>query len=59
MQTIWDESLEGMRREELWFTAVKSGMKEDIEQMKDLLAEDPNNFFCDDDPRKLINTGIF
>ena len=57
MRMMWDESIEGMRREDMWFSAVKSGMKQDIETMQDLLADDPNNFFCSDDPRKLINAG--
>ena len=57
MRMMWDESIEGIRREDMWFAAVKSGTNQDIETMQDLLAEDPNNFFCSDDPRKLINAG--
>lgn len=58
MQTIWEEALDSVRREDLWFKAVRSGSETDLEQMQELLGEDPNAFYQDWDPRKLINCGL-
>lgn len=56
-QNAWEESLETVRREDLWFQTVSRGTAVDLEKMSELLAEDPNGFFFDGDPRKLINAG--
>lgn len=57
MQMIWDESLESLRREDRWFKAIQSGTENDLVELDRLLCEDPNRFYFDDDPRKLINSG--
>ena len=57
LRAAWDESLETLRREEEWFSAVRSGTQKDILTMRQLLSEDPNNFYAPEDPRKLINAG--
>lgn len=59
MQNVWKESLQNVRREDMWFKAVTNGTEEDIKTMATLLMEDPNHFYCDWDPRKLINSGRF
>ena len=46
-----------MRREDMWFKAASTGTEEDINTMASLLTEDPNRFYYDWDPRKLINCG--
>ena len=56
-QNAWEESLETVRREDLWFKTVSRGTAVDLEKMSELLADDPNGFFFDGDPRKLINAG--
>ena len=58
MQSIWDENLETLRREDSWFKTIKSGTENDIPKLDMLLCEDPNRFYFDYDPRKLINSGI-
>lgn len=57
MHSVWVESLEQVRREDEWFKAANRGKDEDIEKMQDLIGEDPNRFYGDWDPRKLINSG--
>lgn len=57
MQTVWEESVESVWREDLWFKAVKSGTEADLEKMEKLLGKDPNAFYHEWDPRKLINCG--
>lgn len=57
MQMIWDESLESLHREDSWFKAIQSGTENDLAELDRLLCEDPNRFYFDDDPRKLINSG--
>ena len=59
MQNVWNETLQNVRREDMWFKAVTNGTEEDINTMTTLLSEDPNHFYCDWDPRKLINCGAF
>lgn len=59
MQNVWNETLQNVRREDMWFKAVTNGTEEDINTMTILLSEDPNHFYCDWDPRKLINCGGF
>ena len=56
MHSVWVESLEQVRREDEWFKAANRGKDEDIEKMQDLIGEDPNRFYGDWDPRKLINS---
>ena len=34
MQTVWEESVESVWREDLWFKAVKSGTEADLENME-------------------------
>lgn len=58
MQAVWEESLQTVRREALWFQAASRGTDLDIEKMAELLCEDPNRFYSDWDPRKLLNCGI-
>ncbi|KAK8804909.1 hypothetical protein WA171_006874 [Blastocystis sp. BT1] len=55
MQAVWEESLQTVRREALWFQAASRGTDTDIEKMAELLCEDPNRFYSDWDPRKLLN----
>lgn len=57
LRAAWEESVETLRREEEWFSAVRSGTQKDILTMRQLLSEDPNNFYAPEDPRKLINAG--
>ena len=57
LRTAWEESVETLRREEEWFATVRSGTQKDILTMRQLLSEDPNNFYAPEDPRKLINAG--
>lgn len=57
MQTVWEESVQSVWREDLWFKAVKSGTEADLENMEKLLGKDPNAFYHEWDPRKLINCG--
>ena len=59
MQSIWDESLDDLRREESWFKTIQRGGESDLAILDSLLHEDPNHFYHDDDPRKLINKGMF
>ena len=54
---MWRESLETLRREEMWFKAAINGTEADIKRMGELLCEDPNRFYCDWDHRKLLNCG--
>ena len=54
---MWKESLETLRREEMWFKAAMSGTEDDIKRMGELICEDPNRFYCDWDHRKLLNCG--
>ena len=46
-----------MQREQAWFRAVQSGTEADVSVMTNLIYEDPNRFYQDWDPRKLINSG--
>ena len=46
-----------MQREQAWFKAVQSGTEADVETMTNLIYDDPNRFYQDWDPRKLINCG--
>lgn len=57
MQSVWVESLQRVRREDEWFKAANRGQDDDIDKMRDLIGEDPNRFYGDWDPRKLINCG--
>ena len=57
MQTIWDENLENLRREDNWFQTIKNGTENDIPKLDALLCEDPNRFYFDYDPRKLVDCG--
>lgn len=57
MQSVWDENLESLRREDKWFRTIKSGTESDIQTLTLLLSKDPNRFYFDYDPRKLINCG--
>lgn len=59
MQAVWEESLQTVRREALWFQAASRGTDADIEKMGELLCEDPNRFYSDWDPRKLLNCGMY
>ena len=52
-----EESLENIRREEMWFKAAMNGTETDIAMMAELICEDPNRFYCDWDHRKLVNCG--
>ncbi|KAK8815069.1 hypothetical protein WA556_007104 [Blastocystis sp. ATCC 50177/Nand II] len=54
-QEVWNETLEVMQREQAWFKAVQSGTEADVETMTNLIYDDPNRFYQDWDPRKLIN----
>lgn len=56
-QAMWNETLEEMQREQAWFRAVQSGTEADVSVMANLIYEDPNRFYQDWDPRKLINSG--
>ena len=33
MQTIWDENLENLRREDNWFQTIKNGTENDIPKL--------------------------
>ena len=57
VQTAWEEILGTMWREDMWFKTVRSGTDSDVEKMDVLLTKDPNAFYHDWDPRKLINCG--
>ena len=49
--------MENLRREDNWFQTIKNGTENDIPKLDALLCEDPNRFYFDYDPRKLINCG--
>lgn len=57
MQSVWDENLESLRREDKWFRTIKNGTESDIDTLTLLLSKDPNRFYFDYDTRKLINCG--
>lgn len=57
MQSVWEESLQTIRREDKWFRAAEEGTDDAITTMRELIGQDPNRFYGDWDPRKLVNCG--
>lgn len=57
-QSVWEEALIDIRREEKWFSVIREGNKEDIHILEELIYSDPNRWYQQWDPRRLINSGI-